>query len=123
MQTGLIAFDVVAKINGISIDIRSISREYAISESEIDVFELLRIVKQCEFKAKLKSLNSETILKDYPFPSIILQKNSAYSVLLKIDKERKRVLLYSVEENKSKDIDKQEKMGYNIRVRFRKFKL
>ena len=57
MQTGLIAFDIVAKINGISVDIRSITREYAISNSEIQIEELLRIAKQFEFKAKLKSLN------------------------------------------------------------------
>lgn len=104
MQTGLIAFDIVAKINGISVDIRSITREYAISNSEIQIEELLRIAKQFEFKAKLKSLNPETILKDYPLPSLIIQRNGAFSVLLKLDKAQKRALIFSVEENKSKDI-------------------
>lgn len=46
MQTGLIAFDTVAKINGISIDLRSIVREYGITNNEIDVSELLLIMKQ-----------------------------------------------------------------------------
>ena len=56
MQTGLIAFDAAAKINGISLDIRSIIREYSISNDEIEPEELLRIMKEFDFKAKLKNL-------------------------------------------------------------------
>ena len=37
MQTGLITLDVVAKINGISIDLRSVVREYALTTDEIKI--------------------------------------------------------------------------------------
>ena len=57
MQTGLTAFDTVAKINGISLDLRSIIREFSLGEEEIEVEELLLIMKQFDFKAKVKTLN------------------------------------------------------------------
>lgn len=104
MQTGLIAFDTVAKINGISIDLRSIVREYSITNKEIDIDELLLIMKQFDFKAKVKNITPENLSNDYPLPAVILQKNTLYSVLLKINKDKKHVLIYSIEENKTKDI-------------------
>lgn len=45
MQTGLITFEVIAKINGIDVDLRAITREYGISENEITREEILRIAK------------------------------------------------------------------------------
>lgn len=108
MQTGLIAFDTVAKINGISIDLRSIVREYGITNNEIDVSELLLIMKQFDFKAKIKTLAAEDLSKDYPLPAVVIQKNDLYSVLLKINKDTKHALIYSIEENKTKDISYEE---------------
>ena len=61
MQTGLTAFDTVAKINGISLDLRSIIREFSLGEEEIEVEELLLIMKQFDFKAKVKTLNVDNI--------------------------------------------------------------
>lgn len=86
MQTGLTAFDTVAKINGISLDLRSIIREFSLGEEEIEVEELLLIMKQFDFKAKVKTLNVDNIPDNYPLPAVILQKNRKYSVLLKADK-------------------------------------
>jgi hypothetical protein len=40
MQTGLIAFDAVAKINRINIDLRSIARTYSLDSDEIELNEL-----------------------------------------------------------------------------------
>ncbi len=106
MQTGLIAFDVIAKINGISIDLRSVVREYSLTTDEIKIEELLRIIKQFDFKVRVKNLLPDEILKvEYPLPAIILKKDGSYSVLLKINKDEKRCLIYSVEENQTKDID------------------
>ena len=106
MQTGLIAFDVIAKINGINIDLRSVVREYSLTTDEIKIEELLRIIKQFDFKARVKNLLPDEILKvEYPLPAIILKKDGSYSVLLKINKDEKRCLIYSVEENQTKDID------------------
>ena len=49
MQTGLISFEVVSRVNGIDVDLRSVAREYAIDENEISLEELLRIIKSFEF--------------------------------------------------------------------------
>ena len=74
MQTGLIAFDAIAKINGINIDIRSVIREHSLSDKEIEVEELLRIMKQFEFKAKMKELSVDVIAEKYPLPAIFFEK-------------------------------------------------
>ncbi len=105
MQTGLIAFDAVAKINRISLDLRSIIREHSINNEEIEVGELLRIMKQFDFKAKVKHINAEKIFKEnYPFPAIIINRDNTYSVLLKINNESQGVLILDIKEGKSKDI-------------------
>lgn len=105
MQTGLIAFDAVVKINRISLDLRSIIREHSINDEEIEVEELLRIMKQFDFKAKVKHINAEKIFKEnYPFPAIIINRDNTYSVLLKINNEAQRVLILDIKEGKSKDI-------------------
>ena len=67
MQTGLVAFEAVAKINRINVDIRSVIREYSLGEEEIEVEELLRIMKQYEFKAKLKAIAIDAIAQSILF--------------------------------------------------------
>lgn len=108
MQTGLIAFDAVAKINGISIDLRSIIREYSISNDEIQTEELLRIMKQFDFKAKIKNISLKEINNGYPLPAIILNLDNTYSLLLKINTETEHVLIYSVKENTTKELSYEE---------------
>ncbi len=108
MQTGIIAFDAVAKINRINIDVRSIIREYALSDKEIPVEELLRIVRQFEFKAKVKELPVEIISQKYPLPAIIIKRDGSYAVLLKVNREKRTVLIYEIEDAKSKDITYEE---------------
>lgn len=93
------------KINRISLDLRSIIREHSINDEEIEVEELLRIMKQFDFKAKVKHINAEKIFKEnYPFPAIIINRDNTYSVLLKINNEAQRVLILDIKEGKSKDI-------------------
>lgn len=105
MQTGLIAFDIVSKINGVNIDLRSVAREYALNNEEISPEELLRIIKRFDFKAKVKNISIDEIIEKYPLPSIILRKDGQYDVLLKADKTKNRVLIFSIQDNQSKDID------------------
>lgn len=108
MQTGLVAFEAVAKINRINVDIRSVIREYSLGEEEIEVEELLRIMKQYEFKAKLKAIAIDAIAQKYPLPAIIVKKDNSYSVLLKVDRERKHALIFNIEEGKTSDISYEE---------------
>ena len=53
--TGICAFDIIAKIHRIALDINAIVRKYALDENEIPLVDLLRIIKDNEFKAKVKN--------------------------------------------------------------------
>lgn len=108
MQTGLTVFDAIAKINGISIDLRSVIREYSLSEEEIEVDELLRIMKRFDFKAKLKQIPVKEISNGYPLPAVIILKDNTYALLLKINSENERVLIFSVNDAQTKDISYEE---------------
>lgn len=115
MQTGLIAFDTIAKINGISLDLRSIIREYSLNNEEIEIDELLRIMKRFDFKSKIKQLSPEELTQGYPLPAIILLKDTKYAVLLKVNTDTKNVLIFSIEEKQTKEItfDELEKLCNN----------
>lgn len=95
MQTGLISFEVVARINQIDIDMRAIAKEYAIDSEELGKEELLRIMKNSDFKAKVKNCSLSELQKKYPLPAIIVQKDGSYSVLLKLDEPNKKALIFS----------------------------
>lgn len=107
MQTGLITFEVIAKINGIDVDLRSISREYGLSEGEVPKDELLRIMKNSDFKAKLKNMSLEET-KKYPIPAIFLLKNESYGVVLKINYDESKCLIFIPEEKISREVTYEE---------------
>jgi len=103
MFTGLIAFEVVAKINNIDVDLRSISREYGLSGDEIAKEELLRIIKNLKFKVKLKQMSIDKIQK-YPIPCIFLLKDGSYGVLLKVNWRDGKALIFLPTEKNTQDI-------------------
>lgn len=111
MQTGLISFEVVSKINGIDVDMRSIKRANGISENEISKEELLRIAKNEGFKAKPKNLPLEKC-KKYPFPAICLMKDNSFAVVLKVNYDAKEVLqnllIFIPEEKNPREITPEE---------------
>lgn len=108
MITGLIAFEVVAKINRINVDIRSIIREFSISDEEITFEELLLIAQKFDFKTKIKMISVDTLAQKYPLPAIIINKDGTYSVLLKANRECQSTLIFDIKENKTKDVSYQE---------------
>lgn len=102
-QSGLIAFEAISKINGIDVDLRSITREYGIGEDEITKEELLRIAKNAGFKAKIKEMTlSET--KKYPIPAIFILKNETYGVVLKINYDEDKALIFIPEEKNPREV-------------------
>lgn len=103
MQTGLISFEIISKINGIDVDLRSISREYGFSDNEISKEELLRIVKGSGFKAKLKNIPIEQTEK-YPTPAIFIMKNNTFAVALKMNYETSKLLVFIPEEKSTREI-------------------
>lgn len=104
IQTGLIAIDTIAKINRLNIDIRSVIREHSLSEKELEVEELLVIMKSFDFKAKLKEISAEEIAIKYPLPAIMVNTDGSYSILLKIDREKHRALIFNIKEEKTADV-------------------
>lgn len=104
MQTGLICFEITARINQIDIDLRKIKREYALDDAEITKEELLRIAKENDFKAKLKTVPLEYLFKKYPLPAIIVHNDNQYSVLLKINNKDSKALVFSPVKNKPEEL-------------------
>ncbi len=104
MQTGLICFEIVSKINGINVDVRAIKRQYGLTEADLSVNELLLIAKEAGFKAKLKDIPiAET--ERYPYPSIfILKESNEFAVLLKVGVPDKKALILIPSEQKPREI-------------------
>lgn len=93
MMTGLIAFEVVARINRVDVDSRGIVREYGLQQ-EVTPEELLRIAKRYAFKAKRKAISLERVVADYPLPAIVVLKAGGYMVLLKENSDADKLLLF-----------------------------
>lgn len=92
MQTALMSFEIVARINHVDVDLRAVVREYSITNKELTKEELLRIIKGFEFKAKIKKLPIDKILPHYPLPSIIIFQDNSFGVLLSLNNQEKRCL-------------------------------
>ncbi len=104
MQSGLIALEIVAKLNRIDIDIRAVIMENGLNEEELSVEELLRISKIKGFKAKLKTITPENIVPKYPLPAIIQRQDGGYGVLLDINTEQESALIFIPEDKKTRQI-------------------
>lgn len=98
MQTGLICFELMARINRVPIDMQGIVRMYGLNADEISVAELLRVAKGAGFRAKLKHLRPEAFGKNYPVPAIAVRKDGSYCILLQINLEEKAALVFSPED-------------------------
>lgn len=92
MQTALMAFEVVAKINQVTVDLRAVVREYGLTNRELTKEELLHIIKGFEFKAKIKRIPIDKILPHYPLPAIIICQDNRFGVLLNLNNEEKKSL-------------------------------
>lgn len=104
MQTGLICFELVAKINQINVDLRVVMKEYGLSEEELSREELVRIIQNFEFKAKIKNISPETLSEKYPLPAIAELKENGYVALLKIDTENQKLLVFSPVKKNAKEL-------------------
>lgn len=103
IQTGLIAFDIICKVNNINIDLRAIVRENGITDEEISKEELLAIAKKAEFKAKVKTMDLPNT-KKYPYPAIFILKNNTFGVILKPDFDNEKALIFIPEDKNAKEV-------------------
>lgn len=108
MQTGLISFEIIARINQLNVDLRAVVREYGLDNKEVSKEELLRIAKRFEFKAKLKMLSLENISDKYPLPAIFILKDSSFGVVLKINKDTGDALVFIPTEKDTKKMSFEE---------------
>ncbi len=115
MNSALIAFDVVARINRIDIDIRAIAREFSLQEI-VTPEELLRIAGRYDFKAKLKKIPVAKLVEAYPLPAIAVGAAGEYAVLLKNNKETNMCLLFDPVEKKTV-----EKTTEEVEAEFKQF--
>ncbi|MBQ9245789.1 type I secretion system permease/ATPase [bacterium] len=92
VNTGLISLEIVARINNIDIDMRSVVREYGIQTADIEPEEIIRIAKNRGFKIKKKKFTLKDIDDKYPLPAILHLKDNSYIVLLAVKPDEGRVL-------------------------------
>ena len=100
MNSALIAFEVVARLNRVDVDIRAIAREAGLQE-HVSPEELVRIAKQFDFKAKQKTLSLSKLTQGYPLPAIGISPAGDYLVLLKLDADGEKCLLFDPLEKKT----------------------
>ncbi len=96
MQSALVALEVVGQLSQVSIDSRSIIKEYALGEEEPSIQELTRVAKKEGFKSSIKTLDIDKIAQNYPLPAIALKKDGSYLTILKVEKEKKEVLVFDM---------------------------
>lgn len=101
MNTGLIAFEVIARINQVDIDSRTIVREFGITGDDLTPEELLRIIKRKGFRAKRKSMPLLAAVQQYPMPAIAILRDKSYVVVLQVDPAKEKVLLFLPQEKKT----------------------
>src|SRR5689334_17738206 len=94
MQSGLICLELVAKLNQVSLDIRALVREAGLNDAEVSPAEMVRMLQQQGFKAKLKALDLKR-LSEYPLPAIYTLADGSYAVLLKLNPEAQKLLVFS----------------------------
>ncbi|AKT91358.1 type I secretion system, ABC transporter, HlyB family [Campylobacter ureolyticus RIGS 9880] len=86
MQSALQTIGLICAINQIPFDPKSIINKFALTKNEPSIEELVRILKTCEFKTKIKTLSLENLTK-YEAPFVLQDKNGFYFTVLKVVKK------------------------------------
>lgn len=125
MQTGLLVFDIIAKINRVDIDLRKIQKEYAVTNEELSEEELVRIIKNNDFKVKIKyNCDINKFVSKYPVPAIMLKKDGSYAVLLKVNPKEEKALIFGTDSKIPEELTYEEikaLCGYNFIILSHKF--
>ncbi len=103
MQTGLIALELAAKLNQVSIDTRALVREYGLTEAEPSPQEVVRMLHHQGFKAKIKRVDLQKLEK-YPLPAIFMRPDQSYGVLLKLNAKAGKLLLFAPPDKQAQEL-------------------
>lgn len=112
MQTGLMSFELIARIHQVKVDFRALKREYGITEDEITKEELLLVVKNVGFHARLKKVPLDRLVQKYPLPAIAILQDNTFLVLLKINMEENKVLLFLPDEQVARQVGLEDFLGF-----------
>lgn len=105
MQTALICLELIARINRIDIDLRTTTREYGITDQELTREQLLLVAKNLGFKARTKRITLDELFRKYPPPFMVIFKNDTFGVLLRLNGEEHKALVFLPEEKAAKELD------------------
>ncbi|MCF6173250.1 MAG: type I secretion system permease/ATPase [Campylobacteraceae bacterium] len=94
MHSALTALELVGKLSQIAIDTRNIIKEYALGEDEPSIEELTRIARKEGFRASVKKLPLEKLLKNYPLPMIVQKEDGTYFTILQANTDKKELLVF-----------------------------
>lgn len=94
MQTGIIALELVARINKLDFDGRAVAREIGLESQEIAIEELVRLAQKNEFKAKIKTFSLADFPNKYPLPAIFCLKDNTYGVLLQRQTQDQKAMIF-----------------------------
>jgi subfamily B ATP-binding cassette protein HlyB/CyaB len=101
MNTALIALEIVARLNQVDFDTRSVSRESGLADAESTPPEVLRMARNHGFRARLKQIAIGELTAKYPLPAIMLCKDGSYAVLLKVAAPENKALMVLAGEKKA----------------------
>ena len=111
MQTALIALEAVARINRINVDLRTVQREYGLTDNELTKEELLLVAKGAGFKARIKKMPPDELLERYPAPAIAVFRDNSFGLILKVQREEKKVILFFPAEKRVRPVSLEEFSG------------
>lgn len=92
VNTGLISLEIVARMNKVDIDMRSVVREFGIETADISPEEIMRVAQSSGFKIKKKNFKLKDLTSKYPMPAIVQLKDGNYIVVLAVREEDNKVL-------------------------------
>ena len=93
-HTALNSLQICANFAHFSLDLGAIKNKFALNESEPSMEELVRIARDNDFKAKIKPLDPQMLVKYTP-PFIALKKESGtYFTILKFDFANQKAIIY-----------------------------
>ncbi|MFH0728663.1 MAG: type I secretion system permease/ATPase [Pseudomonadota bacterium] len=104
METALVCLELIARVNRINLDLRTLKRDSGISGDELSKAELLRAAKSLGFKARRKFLPLKKLLGKYPTPFIAVLKDESFAVFLKANEPEKNALVFLPREKSVKQL-------------------
>jgi len=87
VDTGLIAFVTVARINGVPADPEQIRHSLAIGQEPMNELDILRAAKSFKLKAKAEDIDFKTLQK-LPMPVMVVTKKGTYFVVARISEDK-----------------------------------